>query len=142
MPAKDTQTSHEFDIAGKSASIRFSDWNEKPWLSTMGTVIIGKREFNAGEIGALLADDVESLNDERTLLNYEVGITTPKVELGDVVDSGFGGVGNLVGLIEAIGLDPDHPTHNAEVELSIRTASLTLTRKIGEKPGQRKRKRS
>ena len=141
MPAKDTQASHEFDLAGKAATLRCSGWNEKPWLSAIGTSSLGNREFNTGGIGAPLADDVESRNEQRSPLNDDVGIITPRVEEWDVADSGLGGVGDLEELSMPPGLGPTDPTHSDDVELKVRSALLSLSRKIGEKP-PRKQKRA
>ncbi len=119
MPMKDTRTTHSFEIAGKQATIRFDTWDTDPWVSAIGAVAVGKKEFNAGGINALLDDG---------------GIPTPSVKPGDMTDPGLGGVGDWEDLIRSPGLDPADPTHYDEVELSIGSASLALARKIAKNP--------
>jgi hypothetical protein len=138
MPKEDTKTTLTFELAGKTATLRFADWNTDPWISAIGTVTIGEMDFDAGGICAMLADDAEQRNEVQESLNNDSGIATPPVEVGDVADPGLGGVGDLGDLVSAVGLDPGDPTDYDEVELSIRAASLALARKLAKKSVSKK----
>jgi hypothetical protein len=138
MPEEDTKTKITFKIAGKTATLQFADWNTAPWVSAIGTVMIGEKDFNAGGINAMLKDDAKQRNKLIARLNNDGGIPTPLVEVGDVADPGLGGVGDLEDLVSAVGLDPGDPTDYDEVELSVRCASLMLARKIAKKSGLKK----
>jgi hypothetical protein len=134
MPKKNERRVHTFDIAGKSATLRFTwttgDVREPDYA--IGTVTLDGKEFDAGGINPLRVDQAAAREARREDFHNGCGIYTPTVEAGDVTDLGFGMIGNLQDLVEAVGLNRDDPTHYDEVELSVRAASLALARKIGE----------
>jgi hypothetical protein len=61
--------------------------------------------------------------------------------VGEIDDKGSTCMGDVRVLCEAVGLDPDDSAHYHEVDLAVRSASLTLARKVSEKSKRVKRRK-